>query len=93
LERYKNGQVQMRKICCHPYLFDGIEPNNLEDPMPSLIEASGKMIVLDKLLQKLLKEDHKILIFSQFTVMLDILEDYCTYREYPISRIDGSMPL
>jgi SNF2 family DNA or RNA helicase len=41
----------------------------------------------------LLKEDHKILIFSQFTVMLDILEDYCTYREYPISRIDGSMPL
>jgi SWI/SNF-related matrix-associated actin-dependent regulator of chromatin subfamily A member 5 len=93
IERYKNGQIQMRKICCHPYLFDGIEPENLEDPMPHLIEASGKLIVLDKLLHKLLKEDHKILIFSQFTIMLDILEDYCVYRNYPISRIDGSMPL
>jgi SWI/SNF-related matrix-associated actin-dependent regulator of chromatin subfamily A member 5 len=61
--------------------------------MPKLIEVSGKMIVLDKLLRKLLKENHKILIFSQFTVMLDILEDYCTYRSYPISRIDGTMPL
>jgi hypothetical protein len=26
IEHYKNSQVQMRKICCHPYLFDGIEP-------------------------------------------------------------------
>lgn len=92
-EKYKNRQMQMRKICCHPYMFHGIEPDDLPDPGTKLIEVSGKMMVLDKLLDKLFKEDHKILIFSQFTSMLDILEDYCTFRDYPHCRIDGTMKL
>ena len=81
-ERYKNPQVQLRKICAHPYMFEGVEPDYLPDPGLKLIEVSGKLVVLDKLLNKLLNEEgeHKILIFSQFTMMLDILEDYCTFR-------------
>jgi len=46
-----------------------------------LINTCGKMQVLDKLLNKLfLEKGHQILIFSQMTMVLDILEDYCNYR-------------
>jgi len=40
----------------------------------NIIEASGKMVVLDKLLPKLKEAGHRVLIFSQFTSMLDILQ-------------------
>ncbi len=54
------------------------------------MENCGKMIVLDKLLDKLInKEKRKILIFSQFKIQLDILEDYCTMRDYNYLRLDG----
>lgn len=56
-----------------------------------LIETSGKLIILDQLLKKLYAEGgHKVLIFSQMTMVLDILEDYCNYRMYSYCRIDGS---
>ena len=55
-----------------------------------LVTTSGKLIVLDKLLRKLKMEKHQVLIFSQMTVMLDILEDYCHYRKFEYCRIDGS---
>ena len=48
------------------------------------------MIVLDKLLARLKPDGHKVLIFSQFTRMLDILEDYCRYRDHRYLRLDGS---
>ena len=48
------------------------------------------MIVLDKLLRKLIGiEKRKILIFSQFKIQMDILEDYCTMRNYNYFRLDG----
>lgn len=51
---------------------------------------SGKFQQLDKMLPKLKKEGHRILIFSQFTMMLDILERYLTIRDYGYVRLDGS---
>ena len=39
-----------------------------------LVNASGKMLVLDRLLTELFKRGHKVLLFSQFTTMLDIIE-------------------
>ncbi len=77
-------------MCNHPYLFEGVE----EEGQPTatvdhLITASGKMIVLDKLLMKLSNEKHQVLIFSQMTRMLDILEDYCNFRGFKYCRIDG----
>jgi SWI/SNF-related matrix-associated actin-dependent regulator of chromatin subfamily A member 5 len=43
------------------------------------------------LLKKLFTEGgHKVLVFSQMTMVLDILEDYCNYRQYMYCRIDGS---
>ena len=57
----------------------------------SLVRSAGKMILLDKLLLKLKKDKHRVLIFSQMTKMLDILHDYLTYKGYPFRRIDGSI--
>ena len=54
-----------------------------------LINNCGKMIVLDKLLVKLFTENHQVLLFSQQRKVLDILEDYCAYREYKYCRLDG----
>jgi chromodomain-helicase-DNA-binding protein 7 len=57
----------------------------------SLIRSAGKMILLDKLLVKLKEDGHRILIFSQMTRMLDILQDYLTFKGYSFERLDGSI--
>lgn len=79
---YQHGRhVQLRKICAHPYTFSDIEDPKAPPLGEHLIEHSGKMKLLDKLLAKLLKEKHKILIFSQFITLIKILEDYCTFKD------------
>lgn len=84
-----NLAMQLRKACNHPYLFDGWEDPN-EDPFGEhLIENSGKLTILDKLLGRLLKSNSRVLIFCQMTNMLTILEDYCNARGYPYYRLDG----
>ena len=47
-----------------------------------LIFNSGKMLVLDKLLKRMKANGSRVLIFSQMSRVLDILEDYCFFREY-----------
>jgi len=54
-----------------------------------LIDNSGKMQALDALLLKLKAAGSRVLIFSQMTRMLDIIQDYCVYRNYTFCRIDG----
>lgn len=41
-----------------------------------LLMVSGKMVLLDKMMSKLKLQGHRVLIYSQFTRMLDILEDW-----------------
>ena len=56
----------------------------------SIVTASGKMMLLDRLLTELFATGHKVLIFSQFTTQLDIIEDWAVeWRGWPICRIDG----
>ena len=87
---YKNIIMQLRKACNHPYLFEGIEKPN--PPPNHLVIYSSKMRILDKLCNKLYGKS-QILIFSQMTRMLDILEDYCNERFYEYCRIDGETSL
>ena len=54
-----------------------------------LVQNSGKMCVLEKLLPRLHEEGSRVLIFCQMTRMLDILEDYCLWKEFPYCRLDG----
>ena len=49
---YKNILIQLRKVCNHPYLFENQEPDNADDLGEHLVQASGKMIFIDKLLKK-----------------------------------------
>jgi len=59
------------------------------------VTSCGKMMVLDKLCLRLYKEKSRVLVFSQMTRVLDLLEDYCVYRQrqgdpFTYCRIDGS---
>jgi len=56
-----------------------------------LVNASGKLVLLDKLLPRLKEQGHRILLFSQFKIMLDVLEDYLQERGFNFERIDGSV--
>ena len=51
------------------------------------------MQFMDKLLKKSYEDKSQTLIFSGFTSMLDILEDYCRFREYKYCRLDGNTEL
>ena len=87
--RLLNIVMQLRKCANHPYLFDGAEPGPPFTTDEHLVENSGKMILLDKLLKKMKANGSRVLIFSQMSRMLDILEDYCHFREFEYCRIDG----
>jgi len=72
----QNVVMQLRKVCSHPFLFDW--PLDLQTQQPvvdeHLVDASGKMMVLERLLDALFERGHKVLVFSQFVTMLDIIE-------------------
>ncbi|KAK4433935.1 putative chromatin-remodeling complex ATPase chain [Sesamum alatum] len=89
-KRLLNVAMQLRKCCNHPYLFQGAEPGPPYTTGEHLIENSGKMVLLDKLLPKLKERDSRVLIFSQMTRLLDILEDYLMFRGHLYCRIDGN---
>ncbi|KAL1806641.1 ISWI chromatin-remodeling complex ATPase CHR11-like [Daucus carota subsp. sativus] len=89
-KRLLNIAMQLRKCCNHPYLFQGAEPGPPYTTGDHLITSAGKMVLLDKLLPKLKERDSRVLIFSQMTRLLDILEDYLMYRGYLYCRIDGN---
>ena len=56
-----------------------------------IVDASGKLTLVDKLLPKLHSEGRRVLIFSQFKLVLNILARYLTGRGYPYERIDGGV--
>ncbi|KAF0908181.1 hypothetical protein E2562_023810, partial [Oryza meyeriana var. granulata] len=90
-----NIVMQLRKVCNHPYLIPGTEP---ESGSPEFlhemrIKASAKLTLLHSMLKILHKDGHRVLIFSQMTKLLDILEDYLTWEFGPktFERVDGSV--
>ncbi|KAJ5567567.1 Peptidase aspartic catalytic [Penicillium sp. DV-2018c] len=88
--RLLNIVMQLRKCCNHPYLFEGAEPGPPYTTDEHLIFNSGKMAILDKLLKRMRADGSRVLIFSQMSRVLDILEDYCVFRDYNYCRIDGT---
>ena len=95
-----NLAMQLRKCCNHLFLLNGIEEEFRKGQLSEgkalsegalLVAASGKLVLLDKLLSRLKENGHRVLIFSQFKIMLDVLEDYLVAREFTRERIDGSI--
>nr|KAJ3421576.1 Chromodomain-helicase-DNA-binding protein 1-like [Polyrhizophydium stewartii] len=86
----RNVLMQLRKCVSHPYLFDGVEP----EPFVAgehLVESSGKLKVLDQLLKYAKARGKRVLVFSQATHLLDIVQDYLTFRKFSYERLDGSV--
>ena len=88
--RLLNIVMQLRKCCNHPYLFEGAEPGPPYTTDEHLVNNAAKMIMLDKLLKRMKAQGSRVLIFSQMSRLLDILEDYSVFRNYNYCRIDGS---
>ncbi|KAI1337451.1 P-loop containing nucleoside triphosphate hydrolase protein [Xylariaceae sp. FL0016] len=92
-----NIVMELKKVSNHPYMFPGAEEKVLsgsdrrEDQIKGLITSSGKMMLLDQLLAKLRKDNHRVLIFSQMVKVLDILGDYLRLRGYQFQRLDGTI--
>ncbi|KAF8497837.1 SNF2-family ATP dependent chromatin remodeling factor snf21 [Russula emetica] len=89
----QNVVMQLRKVCSHPFLFDWPLDERTNQPVvdEQLVDASGKMMVLERLLDDLFARGHKVLVFSQFVTMLDVIEDWaCEFKHWPLCRIDGS---
>lgn len=97
-----NTMMELRKCCIHPYLINGAEEQILYEAkqakldgreslssFQAMVNASGKLVLIDKLLPRLKQDGHRVLIFSQMVRCLDILEDYVTHKNYPFERIDG----
>ncbi|CAL1277234.1 unnamed protein product [Larinioides sclopetarius] len=93
-----NSIMQLRKICNHPFMFQNIEEAcadhmGLSNSMlsgPDLYRASGKFELLDRILPKLRKTGHRVLLFCQMTTLMSIMEDYLRYRGHPYLRLDGT---
>ncbi|CAI5743326.1 unnamed protein product [Peronospora destructor] len=68
---------QLRKVCDHPYLFPGAEPEPFVEGS-HFARNSGKLFVLHQILPRLKQEGHRILIFSQSPPFLDIIQDFLT---------------
>ena len=73
------GLMRLRQICCHPGLLD---PKYAH-------EDSAKMSALFYLLDQLKEEGHKVLVFSQFVSMLDIIRDRLEDEDRPYSYLTG----
>eukprot|EP00996_Jenningsia_fusiforme_P003462 NODE_425_length_2269_cov_8.653153_g391_i0.p1 GENE.NODE_425_length_2269_cov_8.653153_g391_i0~~NODE_425_length_2269_cov_8.653153_g391_i0.p1 ORF type:complete len:542 (+),score=125.06 NODE_425_length_2269_cov_8.653153_g391_i0:364-1989(+) len=137
-----NTVMQLRKLCNHPFLFDGLNPyaareevkttqkevwkaydigerdlwkvkkiitektrevtgginletaskKELEGFRTALVESSGKFVILDKMLTILQNNGHRVLLFSQMTSLLDLLEDFLTVTgRCKWLRLDGTV--
>ncbi|CCE88841.1 Piso0_001627 [Millerozyma farinosa CBS 7064] len=95
-----NVVSELKKASNHPYLFDGAEERALakasstsrDNILRGIIMSSGKMVLLEQLLNRLKKEGHRVLIFSQMVRMLDILGDYLSIKGLQFQRLDGGVP-
>jgi len=90
-----NKQMNHRKNSNHPFMFgepiDQATGVHLGTSHPELlIRASGKFALLDRMLVRLHRDKHQVLIFSQMTSLLNVIEDYLLYRHWKYCRIDGS---
>ncbi|KAJ6258896.1 Chromatin remodeling factor mit1 [Drechslerella dactyloides] len=91
--KLNNILVQLRKVLCHPFVYDQEIEEKLEDQelvFRNLVDASSKLKILELLLPRLHETGHRVLMFSQFLHMLDIMEDFLSGLNLPTLRLDGS---
>uniref|UniRef100_UPI00383BF73A ATP-dependent DNA helicase DDM1,Lymphoid-specific helicase chimera n=1 Tax=Arabidopsis thaliana TaxID=3702 RepID=UPI00383BF73A len=92
--KLNNLVIQLRKNCNHPDLLQGqIDGSYLYPPVEEIVGQCGKFRLLERLLVRLFANNHKVLIFSQWTKLLDIMDYYFSEKGFEVCRIDGSVKL
>ena len=89
-----NILMQLRKCLCHPFVYSRQIEERSRDPIVShrnLVDASSKLQLLELMLPRLLDRSHRVLIFSQFLDMLDMVEDFLDGLGLLHQRLDGSL--
>ncbi|XP_061961829.1 probable helicase CHR10 isoform X1 [Populus nigra] len=95
-EPYEEGEHLVKfGVVAHLYSLKNKElkrhKGKKKTKISTLKEASGKLIILDQLLEKLHDSGHRVLLFAQMTHTLDILQDFLELRKYSYERLDGSV--
>uniref|UniRef100_A0A2P2IWV1 Helicase C-terminal domain-containing protein n=1 Tax=Rhizophora mucronata TaxID=61149 RepID=A0A2P2IWV1_RHIMU len=86
--------IQLRKNCNHPDLLESaFDGSYFYPPVEQIVKQCGKFKLLDRLLNRLFALKHKVLIFSQWTKILDIMEYYFSENGFEVCRIDGLVKL
>nr|AAP92713.1 Swi2/Snf2-related protein DDM1 [Arabidopsis arenosa] len=92
--KLNNLMIQLRKNCNHPDLLQGqIDGSYLYPPVEEIVGQCGKFRLLERLLVRLFANNHKVLIFSQWTKLLDIMDYYFSEKGFEVCRIDGQVKL
>lgn len=92
-----NLDMQLRKCCNHPFLIREIEEEyskkyqNEEEKIKMILQASGKMTLVNKLLDKFKSEGKKVLIFTQFRGIIKLIEELLISRDTKYEKLDGSV--
>ncbi|KAI4177743.1 MAG: hypothetical protein LQ343_000207 [Gyalolechia ehrenbergii] len=77
-----------------PPLSENARYTQIQVPsMRRFVTDSGKLAKLDQLLRNLKNGGHRVLLYFQMTRMIDLMEEYLTYRNYKYLRLDGSTKL
>ncbi|KAJ5136201.1 hypothetical protein N7448_004755 [Penicillium atrosanguineum] len=89
-----NILMQLRKCLCHPFIYNrAIEEYTSDSVLAQrhLVEASGKLRLLNLMLPRLQERGHRVLIFSQFLENLDVVEDFLHGLGLKYGRLDGRL--
>ncbi|KAH0719185.1 ATP-dependent DNA helicase DDM1-like [Solanum tuberosum] len=89
-----NLMIQLRKNCNHPDLLESAFDGSYHyPPIEQIVGQCGKFRLLERLLSELFARKHKVLIFSQWTKVLDIMDYYFSERGFDVCKIDGRVKL
>ncbi|GAA5891901.1 hypothetical protein JCM5296_003266 [Sporobolomyces johnsonii] len=92
---FANILMELRKTLNHPFLVSPeLEPpsNSSQEAWRHLTDASAKFLLLSRMLPKLKAAGHKVLIFSQFKIALNIIEQFLAGLDMKYLRLDGDTP-
>lgn len=94
---FNNIDMQLRKCCNHLFLLKGVEEELTKhckteaDIFKTMLEGSGKMVLLDKFIDKYKSDNHKMLVFSQFKGMIEVIKEYLIIKGIRYEVLTGSV--
>ncbi|KAK7309289.1 hypothetical protein RJT34_05880 [Clitoria ternatea] len=92
--KLNNLLIQLRKVCNHPdILHSAFDDSYFYPPVNEIVEQCGKFHLLERLLRCLFERKHKVLIFSQWVKVLNIMDYYFSEKGFEVCRIDGNVKL